>query len=92
MMIEAVLLYCLAAWFAFFLINHAEMFDKVRAAAMPALPRWISYPLACSFCFTFWTLAAFSLLAGSWTPLMLYCPPISLLIELTYQRLKAAKS
>lgn len=77
----------LAIWFLFYLMNHAAMFDRLRAAVMPALPRWIAYSVSCAFCTAFWVLAAFSLFTG-WTPLLLVCPPTTLMWDLAYRRLK----
>ena len=77
-------------WFLYFLVNHAEMFSRLRQAAMPALPKWISYVLQCSVCFSFWLLAALSLFTG-WTPLLLVCPPFVMMFDLSYRRLKGDK-
>ena len=79
-----------AIWFLYFLVNHAEIFSRLRQATMPALPRWISYALECSICFSFWILAALSLFIG-WTPLLLMCPPFVLMFDLSYRRLKGDK-
>ena len=76
----------LVVWLIYFLINHAEMFSKLRAAAIPALPRWISYPLTCALCFAWWILAAFSLFTG-WSPLVLWVTPCVLMWDLGFRRL-----
>lgn len=85
--LEQVVLTALAIWFVFFLINHADLTAKVRNALMPALPRWLSYPLQCAICFSFWLLAAFSLFTG-WNPLILCVPPVTLGIDLSFRRLQ----
>lgn len=80
-----------ALWFAYFLVNHAEMFARLRQAVMPALPGWIRYVLECAICFSFWILAALSLFTG-WTPLLVMCPPCVLFADLTFRRLKPPSS
>ncbi len=91
-MIEILLFYVLAIWFAYYLTNHAEMslLVKLRAAVFPVLPGWLAYSIQCAFCFSWWVLTALSLFTG-WTPLMVLCPPVCLFVELTYQRLKGVK-
>lgn len=84
--LEIVILNALLIWFLHFLINHAELFAPLRTALMPLLPRWIRYPLECSLCLAFWLLAAMSLFTG-WTPLVLWVPPVTLGLDLCYQRL-----
>jgi len=76
-----------ALWFLYFMVNHAEMFSRLRQAAMPALPKWISSMLSCAICFSFWIMAALSLFVG-WTPMLLMCPPFVLMFDLSYRRLK----
>lgn len=86
-MTEALLFWTLSLWFAFYLVNHAELFDRLRGAVIPVLPRWLAYPLQCGACFTFWTLSALSLFIG-FTPLCVLCPPCVLMFDLIYRRLK----
>ena len=81
------LFWTLAIWFGYYLVNHAQMFDRLRTAAMPALPGWLRYALECAICFSFWILAALSLFTG-WTPMLLMCPPCTLIFDLVYRRLK----
>lgn len=84
-------LFCCVAvlWFLYYLINHAEMFDRLRAAALPTLPGWLRYVLTCSLCLSFWILAALSLFTG-WTPLLLVAPPCTLMWDLAYRKLKGS--
>lgn len=85
--LEAILTTSLALWMAFYLVNHADMFSRLRAAAMSVLPRWVAYPLSCPICFAWWVLVAACVLAG-WTPLVLWVPPVVLLLDLAYLRLR----
>lgn len=85
--LETVVLVSLAVWMAFYVVNHAEMTVRLRETALPLLPKWLAYPLTCAICFGWWVMAAFSLLTG-FTPLLLLVPPVTLLIDLAYQRLR----
>lgn len=84
---EAILLYCLTVFFAFFLINHADVLSKPRNALAPLVPSWMKYPLKCALCFTFWTTSALSLFWG-FTPVIFYAPPLVMFMDLIFQRLK----
>jgi hypothetical protein len=84
--LESVILLSLALWLLYFLVNHAEMFRRLRTAVMPALPNWLRYPLECALCLPFWVLVAASLLTG-WTPMVLWVPPVVLGLDLCYRRL-----
>lgn len=85
--LEAIATTSLSIWLVFYLVNHAEMFSKLRAAAMPVLPRWISYPLSCPICFAWWVLVAVCVLLGP-TWLVLWVPPCVLMLDLAYLRLR----
>lgn len=84
--LETVVLASISLWFAFYVVNHAEVTRKVRAGLLPALPGWITDLIECPICASFWALTAFTLLVG-YTPLMWVCPPIVLLLDLIYRRL-----
>ncbi len=86
-MIEALVFWTLATWFAFYLVNHATLFGRVRAAVFPALPTWLANSLQCAFCMSFWILAVFTLFVGA-TPMILLCPPCTLMWEMLFLRLK----
>lgn len=85
--LEAIFTTTVALWFVYFLINHAEVTAKVRAALFPALPTWLATLLACPLCLAFWTLCAISLFWG-WTPLTLWCPPCVLMWDLAFRRMQ----
>lgn len=89
--LEGVALWSIGLWFAFYLVNHAELTTGIRAAVKPALPGWFVRVVTCPLCATWWTLAALSLFLGL-TPLMLWCPPVVLWAELGYQRLVSSRS
>lgn len=84
---EALLLYCLQVYFVYYLLNHATMFDKVRAAILPALPWWLRELIECPFCVGFWVTFVLSLLVG-FSYLILCAPPVVLFMDAAYCRLK----
>ncbi len=91
-MLEAIVVYSLAIWMVFFLVNHAEMFNTVRAVIAPKLPRWLKYSLSCALCFGWWTCVAVSLFfSGSFALLNVCCPPAVLFLDLSFRRLRGDK-
>lgn len=89
--LETVILFSLAFWFFFYLANHAKITEKIRNALSPVFPNWIKGAATCALCSSFWVLAAFSLFTG-FTPLLLWVPPATLFIDLTYQKLTENKT
>lgn len=85
------LIYCFSIFFVAYMLKYASIFDRLRAAAMPALPGWLQTLLSCSFCLAFWITAALSLFTG-FTPMILAAPPCVLLIDLTYRKLAGESS
>lgn len=79
-------IYVTSVWFFYYLINHSLIFQKLRRAAMPALPEWLQTMLQCSLCFAFWTTAALSLFAG-FSAAIFAAPPCALFMDLTYRKL-----
>lgn len=79
-------LYCAVIWFFYYLINHSLIFQKLRLAAMPALPQWLQTMISCSFCLAFWTTAALSLFAG-FSAVVFAAPPCVLFADLAYRKL-----
>jgi hypothetical protein len=90
MSMEAVLACAIAVWFGFYLINHARLFDRLRAALSPLLPGWLKSLLHCPLCVCFWAMSALSLFTG-WIPLIVLAPPCTLFIELAFQKLRNGK-
>lgn len=86
-MIDQILCISLALWFAFYIVNHAELTKPLRDAMVPIMPGWLAYAISCALCFSFWTLTVLSLFVG-FSPLLLTCPPTTLFINLLYLRLK----
>lgn len=79
-------LYVGSVWFFFYLINHSVIFQKLRLAAMPALPQWLQTVISCAFCLAFWVTAALSLFAG-FSVVIFAAPPCVLFTDLAYRKL-----
>lgn len=97
---EAILFWVCLCWFTFYLINHATLFSRPRAAFGSITPNWLVSLLKCPLCLSWWimvfvqiwtfilyALSAVSLFWG-YIPLMVICPPLTLMLEMAYQRLK----
>ena len=78
--------YICCVWFAFYMVNYSLIFEKLRKAAMPALPKWLQTLLQCAICFTFWITAALSLFAG-FSAVIFAAPPCALFVDLAYRKL-----
>ncbi len=89
-MLNSTITYAAAIWFAFFVINHAEITAKLRDALAPLAPSFLKRLLGCALCTGFWTMSAITLYTG-YTPLLLTVPVATLFIELTYLRLTSTK-
>lgn len=84
--LEATILWALAIWAVFFVANHAELTRRVREAVLPVLPRWLASLLTCPFCISWWGMLIFCI-GGGYTPLLLTCPPIVLIIDKMFVKL-----
>jgi len=86
---EALIAYSLTLFWAFFLLNYAELSSRTAKDLKKALgPKW-GYPLSCAFCWGFWPTLAMSLIG--WTPwwYLFTAPVVHLFIDLGYSRLSA---
>lgn len=90
-------LYCLAVYLLFHLACCADLFARPRAWAFKTFPSWLTYPLQCALCFTFWVtlggiLATHYLgfyVEGEWTAL--FCAPVvNMLVDLYVRVYRAA--
>lgn len=86
-MIEQLVTYSLAVWFAFYLINYGTPLAAAITRLSIGLREWITHPLHCALCFTFWvTLAG---LAAHRVPrsFVVTAPVVVTFIDLAYRRL-----
>lgn len=84
---EGLLLYCLAVYFVFYLLNHAVMTEWLRKAIGPLAPRLLREMVSCGFCFTWWSTLALSLLVG-FNYFLLCAPPVVLFMDGIYRKLR----
>lgn len=77
----------LSLYFAFFLVNYAEIFAGIREWVFPRLWSKAVYVLGCPICFAFWSLVALSLFVG-FTPLIFCVPPATLFLDLIFNKLR----
>lgn len=81
-MLEQLVIYCLSVYFFFHLASRADLFAKPRAALVKTLPSFITYPLICCFCFTWWVGVGVSVFLSLylWTiflsPMLLMAGPV----------------
>ncbi len=53
-MLEALLIYSLACYMVYHVVGQSDLLSKPRAWVLRTFPGWLTYPLSCSLCFTFW--------------------------------------
>ena len=87
-MIESIVKWSLGLFFAFYLLNHSELFARVRGWLFPRLWSKAVYALECALCSAFWVLLVYSLFTG-FTPLIFCVPPCCLMLNLVYLNLKS---
>lgn len=85
------LIYVLVVWFAFYIVNHSLILEKLRNAAIPALPQWLQTLVQCAICFSFWITVALSLFTG-FTMAVFAAPPCILFVDLAYRKLTEDKN
>lgn len=84
-MMDALLIYALELFFAFYLVNHSEVFIEVRTWLWPRLPAPVLFALGCGFCFTWWSTLAL-LIAGVALPasFLFAAPSLVMLLNCTF--------
>lgn len=90
-MLTNLVLVSFSIWFAFFLINYAEVTGSLRNRVAPFLwARWpgIAYVLSCPLCLGWWILVGYCVATVSFTPLLFAAPPCVLILDLVFNRLR----
>ena len=87
-MTEALLFYCLAIWFVFYVVNHSDLLAKPRSWIMPKLPWWLEYSVSCAICSTFWTSIVMFFVGVIPLIFVFVAPPVVLGMNLAFLRLK----
>lgn len=53
-MLESLILYVLCVYFVFHIVSRSTILEGPRTYLVQILPSWVTYPLFCAFCFTWW--------------------------------------
>lgn len=92
---EPLILYSLSVYFLFYVLGRSRLTRPAREYLARVLPRWVMYPLECSFCFTFhlgWlmTLVAFLLTGTLQLSILTLCasPILVMMIDLIVKALE----
>lgn len=96
----AILFLTCLSWFVFYMLNHATILNNARSALSLITPRFFVNLIKCPICVSFWAMlglqvmhlalfviGAITLFIG-YIPAIVICPPLTLFMELAYQRLK----
>ena len=87
MLLTSLVLYSLSLWFAFYLLNHAEITSFWSRALKEKLGKAWKQPLECPLCLTFWASLILIPVYGLPVYLLTTAPVLVLFVELTYERL-----
>ncbi len=60
-MLESIILYVLSIYFAFHVLSRSDLLARPRDYILRSFPKWLTYPLGCCFCFTFWVGVAYGI-------------------------------
>lgn len=84
----------LIIYFTYHVASRSDIFKDLRDWARCSLPKWMTYPLSCCFCWTFHCCWVSTLLAWFWTGYLslsigylLAIPVINLVLDLVVQHL-----
>jgi hypothetical protein len=86
-LIDTTIFYSFGIFFVHYLINHSEIFAKLRTAVFPCLPQLLVKAVSCGFCLSFWIMLALSLIYG-FSPFLFIVPVTVLFMDFGFQRLK----
>lgn len=94
---EALILWTLGVYFLFHVLARADLLARPRNWLVKVLPTWMTYPLGCAFCFSWWTAVfttALVLVTSGWFILdlarLLAAPVINLIVDLCVRALMRA--
>ncbi len=83
-MIDALIIYALSCYMVYYVVGQSDLLATPRAWVLRTLPGWLTYPLSCSLCFTFWLSLALTLTGvvymGALT--LLAAPVVNLLLDM----------
>jgi len=87
-MITNLIFHSLGLFFAFYLLNHSDLFAPFRDWLFPKLYSKIAYAATCSLCFSWWCMVAEFLIRGIPGALVVTVPICTLFLNLAYLNLK----
>lgn len=86
--LASLFVYSLSLWFAFYLLNYAEITARSSKWLKRRLGVKIGYPLECPFCWGWWVTLVGYILLPNWALWTCFAAPVIVLfIDLAYQRL-----
>jgi hypothetical protein len=71
---ETLILYSLSVYWLYHILSRADILKRPRAWAQRVLPSWLSYPLTCAFCFTWWVGVVSTLVVMVWAGVIVFSP------------------
>ncbi len=91
-MLEALLIYSLACYMVYHVVGQSDLLAKPRAWVLRTLPGWLTYPLSCALCFTFWLTLAGNLSGFVQTDLIVLfaAPVVNMVLDLVVRWLVRA--
>ncbi len=87
-MIDALFLYSLSIYWLFHLLTRADLLSAPRRWVFSTFPSWLTYPLGCAYCFTFWVGLFFAVATTFWVGVvaipfcLLAAPVFNLVLDL----------
>lgn len=91
-MLEALLIYSLSLYLVYHVVSRSDLLTKPRAWAFRMLPGWLTYPLTCALCATWWMGIAGSivgLIVAPWW-MLLAAPVVNMVLDLIVKALMRA--
>lgn len=88
-MLEATLLYALALYLVFHVASRAEILSKPRGWVLRVCPGWLTYPLGCALCFSWWLALVLNVLDIVPVSLMVFLavPVVNMVLDLMVRAL-----
>ncbi len=89
---ESLILYALAVYFLFHVAARSDLLTRPRAWVTRTLPGWLTYPLGCAFCFTWWSTWVLGILGITSLNVVTLCaaPVVNLILDLVVCGLRRA--
>ncbi len=88
-MIDTLIIYALSCYMVYYVVGQSDLLAAPRAWVSRKLPGWLTYPLSCSLCFSFWLTLVFGLLGvvSIDALTLLAAPVVNLVLDMVVKRL-----